>query len=117
MTAAHSCISLSAWLGLSAALTGAIWARRPAGGGYRRGAGAQEENLFRRSNYVQFLDTFEGNANPPEYPLDTFGERNAVLAGLAAQLDRTAPAPAQAGSTRHRSPSSEARRRRATRSS
>ena len=34
------------------------------GGGYRKGQGAQEENLFRRSNYCQSLDTLPGEPNP-----------------------------------------------------
>lgn len=43
--------------------------RRP-GGGYLSGAGAQEENLFRRSNYFQFIDTMEMKKY---YPLPEFG--------------------------------------------
>lgn len=66
------------------------------GGGYRQGAGAQEENIFRRSNYYMSLDadmiaeqdqyikqkrnhcssTGEMstlNSNQPLYPMDSFG--------------------------------------------
>lgn len=45
--------------------------KRP-GGGYRSGAGAQEENLFRRTNYFQFLEP--GPDRPAEiaYPLPEF---------------------------------------------
>ena len=62
------------------------------GGGYRRGAGAQEENIFRRSNYCLSLDveldennemerlrcTSDGNNEPigkqgKLYPIDNYG--------------------------------------------
>ncbi|KAL6065197.1 DUF2263 domain-containing protein [Balamuthia mandrillaris] len=48
--------------------------RRP-GGGYRNGAGAQEENLFRRSNYYQSLEDPEGldKGRKWHYPLPEFG--------------------------------------------
>jgi len=40
------------------------------GGGYKYGAGAQEENIFRRSNYYQSLATPDNKKN--KYPLDQF---------------------------------------------
>ncbi|CAF4273317.1 unnamed protein product, partial [Rotaria magnacalcarata] len=62
------------------------------GGGYRQGAGAQEENLFRRSNYYLSLDAELDDTKQPErywstakgeeqmlrtnesmYPMDEFG--------------------------------------------
>lgn len=42
------------------------------GGGYRRGDGAQEENLFRRSNYFLSLDD-PTNPRCPKYPISEFG--------------------------------------------
>lgn len=47
--------------------------RSRAGGGYRNGAGAQEENLFRRSNLVQHLENTKGWCRHPVfYPLEEF---------------------------------------------
>ncbi|RUP16545.1 hypothetical protein BC936DRAFT_139523, partial [Jimgerdemannia flammicorona] len=42
------------------------------GGGYRRGDGAQEENIFRRSNYFLSLDD-PMNPRCPTYPIAEFG--------------------------------------------
>lgn len=44
--------------------------RTKPGGGYLRGAGAQEESLFRRSNYNQYLDAEEKDYL---YPIPDFG--------------------------------------------
>jgi len=44
--------------------------KKKAGGGYKHGAAAQEESLFRRSNYNEFLDVI----HPPGlYPIPEFG--------------------------------------------
>eukprot|EP01120_Amphizonella_sp_Union-15-10_P009302 TRINITY_DN3493_c0_g1_i1.p1 TRINITY_DN3493_c0_g1~~TRINITY_DN3493_c0_g1_i1.p1 ORF type:complete len:312 (-),score=39.71 TRINITY_DN3493_c0_g1_i1:101-1036(-) len=44
------------------------------GGGYRHGAAAQEESLFRRSNYFQFLDpNFCDPRDMGLYPINEFG--------------------------------------------
>jgi uncharacterized protein (TIGR02452 family) len=44
------------------------------GGGYRKGDGAQEENLFRRTNYLMSLDDLFGmNPGHPMYPIAEFG--------------------------------------------
>ncbi|RUP50316.1 hypothetical protein BC936DRAFT_139647 [Jimgerdemannia flammicorona] len=42
------------------------------GGGYRKGDGAQEENIFRRSNYFLSLDD-PANPQCPTYPMAEFG--------------------------------------------
>ncbi|RUP47497.1 hypothetical protein BC936DRAFT_145674 [Jimgerdemannia flammicorona] len=42
------------------------------GGGYRKGDGAQEENIFRRSNYFLSLDD-PANPRCPTYPIAEFG--------------------------------------------
>lgn len=47
-------------------------AKRP-GGGYLTGAGAQEENLFRRTAYAMFLDASAHRAPGVRYPLPEFG--------------------------------------------
>lgn len=47
-------------------------AKRP-GGGYLNGAGAQEENLFRRSAYALFLDDGPHRSPRVRYPLPEFG--------------------------------------------
>jgi uncharacterized protein (TIGR02452 family) len=49
-------------------------ARRP-GGGYRQGSGAQEENLFRRTNLAFCLDDVDNfdRKRKWHYPLDEFG--------------------------------------------
>jgi uncharacterized protein (TIGR02452 family) len=46
--------------------------KRP-GGGYLSGAGAQEENLFRRTNYFQFLEPSLHRPAAIHYPLPEFG--------------------------------------------
>lgn len=43
------------------------------GGGYLHGAGAQEENLFRRSNCHEFLDPNKNGFNPERYPIPLIG--------------------------------------------
>lgn len=43
------------------------------GGGYLGGAGAQEENLFRRSNCNNFLDPTRKGYNPEIYPIPLIG--------------------------------------------
>eukprot|EP01028_Stygiella_incarcerata_P008495 TRINITY_DN3707_c0_g1_i1.p1 TRINITY_DN3707_c0_g1~~TRINITY_DN3707_c0_g1_i1.p1 ORF type:complete len:623 (+),score=158.88 TRINITY_DN3707_c0_g1_i1:250-2118(+) len=45
-----------------------------AGGGFLRGDGAQEESLFRRSNYYISLSKFDGRGGRDvKYPIDEFG--------------------------------------------
>lgn len=60
-------------LGLNPVILNMASAKRP-GGGYRTGAGAQEENLFRRSNYYQSLEDPDGLDTGREwgYPLPEF---------------------------------------------
>jgi len=49
-------------------------ASRP-GGGYKKGDGAQEENIFRRSNYYKALDNIDESEENREsiYPISLFG--------------------------------------------
>ena len=57
--------------GLSVCCLNMASPRRP-GGGYLNGAGAQEENLFRRSNYYRYLEPSPDRPVEISYPLPEF---------------------------------------------
>lgn len=70
----EAAIHLKLQRGMNPAVLNMASHKRP-GGGYKNGSGAQEENLFRRSNYFQFLEDPQkiDKKRKWKYPLPEFG--------------------------------------------